>query len=264
MYSQGSRLIHGYNWPGTDYPKEAELVLNKISSIDDSARLSHGYYLLSSIYANINIDSAILFLDQSFTLNEARFCDIYSDLNKLYSDHELPDWTPVYFMTLEEFEQSNEKYRLTCDEYVIEENITQPNSFFTDIGLRDQKERSGSLKLGPHQDSLDRINREFLDDYLEHNDFSSLEDSESKIVWMVLQHSIDCEWNKKMFRVLLNAYRLGSYDGAFLEQTFTRFYDPETGYCTIQDPEDAKRFIDDLKQTYPKEYGDRFGYKSFN
>lgn len=77
--------------------------------------------------------------------------------------------------------------------------------------------------------------------------------------WYVLQHSTDCEWNKKWLVRFLDAIEKGEYTPTFLDKTFERFFHTETGYCK----ESKGFFIEYLKCKYPKEYAKRFGYADY-
>lgn len=127
---------------------------------------------------------------------------------------------------------------------------------------RIRKEHTLTNAQWEQQHELDRQNRVTLDSIYGIHGFPSLNEvnkESQEVLWFVLQHSTDCEWNKKWFVRFLDAIETGEYRPRFLGQTFERFFHPETGYCK----ETKGYFIEYLKCKYPQEYAERFGYDDY-
>lgn len=87
------------------------------------------------------------------------------------------------------------------------------------------------LKL---QYEIDRSNRKTLDSLFLEFGFPTAEkvgQNGLNAAWLVLHHSIDCEWNIKWIYYFLNNYNRDSYKNLFLDHTISRFFDPIDGYC---------------------------------
>jgi hypothetical protein len=259
---------------------------SKFSSLD-SAQLGDLYHQLSSFhfYAG-DVDSSEHYFLKAFNNNPTEICDfsLQHQYSYLFDGHyrQFVDpqiWFSSNFSTqfkIDFYSSCEECCDITLDNLLTQWNIQKigPNltvdihgvdSLLHQVKLNDQRYRDNKGTDFKLQEPLDSINRLILDTLLITDSavLDNMSDDSQNSIWLVLQHSTDCEWNKRWFRVFLDACHSNVYGGGFLEQTFTRFYHSETGYCTLQDPEDAKEFIDDLKESYPKEYGDRFGYNRF-
>lgn len=134
------------------------------------------------------------------------------------------------------------------------------------IKINDQKFRGVKITNKNKQAELDLRNRISLDSLYNIYGFPTKERIGSKQLltpWLVLQHSKDCKWNEKWLRRFLTAYKNEERDIGLLPQTFHRFYNPENGYCTQQDKQRAIQFINSLKEKFPEEYQDIFGYRNY-
>lgn len=134
------------------------------------------------------------------------------------------------------------------------------------LEIKDQNERLDDNSLSTRQSTFDNQNRVSLDSLYSIYGFPTLEQVGQdglESAWLVLQHSTDCEWNKKWFIRFLDAYSKNQINQYFLSFTFKRFYEPGKGHCRQKDEVGSKAFLEMLKEKYPKSYGEDFLYGSY-
>lgn len=129
-----------------------------------------------------------------------------------------------------------------------------------------QDQRFRAKEVLQEQKHLDINNRNRLDSLYQLYGFPSallIGHKNTITPWLVLQHSTDCEWNKKWIKRYLDAYQTGEFKQGLLMYTFERFYRPQKGYCSKENEESVNEFIQELKANYPAEYGEIFGYEKY-
>ena len=255
-----------------------------ISSLIDScltdACFIFRYHRMASVHFVLyeNLDSTEHFLNLAMSMDSSRTCKLLKQNHKKHNKQGVPDWMyKNYFASNFSPDWWSTTTKL-CDKYieVKNEKITSPaqKSLFADyferIENRDQYDRKALLSTDEirkeQQKDRDLLNRQSLDSFYSSHGSINIEELTNEdyhIIWLVLQHSEDCEWNRKWIYILLDAFKIEAYSGAYLDQTFRRFYHPIDGFCTERDSIESLKFIEDLKMNYPMEHGKKFGYNSF-
>jgi hypothetical protein len=232
---------------------------------------AQGYHALGSIYYVLGYprDTVEYYLEKSFLEDSLWLCRASMETK---STHETNPSLGIYYapkFSVDWWDKHQTRCKRICQEckrnkpkeVIIDssKNISYQNALIK-IGENDQKNRY----VREEQAILDKQNRKALDSLFSEYGFPNLsivsKHCQGK-AWLVVHHSADCAWNEKWIDRFLSAYQSGDADIHFLDQTIKRFYEPEVGYYNGRSNTEA--FIQFLKNKYPPEYGEIFGYKNF-
>jgi len=233
------------------------------------------YFRQSSIYTYLkNNKKAKYYLNKSFKKDSLWFCKKVSFLLPLFRTNKIILENNKSFFIDDISTSLGDKYlskcKTCCDRKKIKNNLDssliKQNKYSSELIIlmnRDQKYRNRDSIIWRLQDKMDSENRRKLDTLFQKYGFPSqnkVGKEAQRAAWLVLQHSTDCDWNKKWILTWLNAYQKKEYRGGqFLDQTIKRFFEPKDGFCK----EGREQFIKLLKETYPEEYGKLFSYHTY-
>lgn len=130
----------------------------------------------------------------------------------------------------------------------------------------DQKFRNTG-HVGEEQGDIDKSNQDKLDSLYNIYGFptENVVGVEGQLaMWHILQHSIDCEFNKTWFYRIVDQYEKGHVTSKitdFINGTFHRFFindaslsrTKEVGMCYKMDSEDNNLFLEKLKKDFSSE-----------
>lgn len=121
-----------------------------------------------------------------------------------------------------EYPMSIEEYRLENDiKRSEEEDIDYINSLLLTVGEQDQRYRSLG-EVSQLQKDLDRKNQDDINEMYALHGFPK-NSKNIFITWLVVHHSVDCDFKKKWLAILLDNYKNGLVDIKDLAIVFKRF-----------------------------------------
>ena len=221
--------------------------------------ISYHYNLISSCYANLNkLDSAAYYLELSKSYDTEWFCT-FTSMNVYRTSPHTKDPRFSYFTDALDIDFLD---TLLSDCQTNDSNNKKEvfkDSSFQVIAYNDQlyrkqigtKNIESTDSLWINQNRLDSNNRSLLDSLYATKGISIFKDPiQSKLIWRVLHHSTDCEWNKEWIKLYFTAIQKNYIEFGFIAQTLKRFYDKNDGYCINQNKEYGN-IITELKNKYP-------------
>jgi hypothetical protein len=222
-----------------------------------------GYYIRKSfLHLYLNKDSSSYFFNQAFNLDVKGTCRFIHYTDNYYNHLKLNGIKNKDFKWFYEDLQFTNKDSIknVCDNLIaILQLKSEPISPIGNIiRERDQKYRSSKLDW-PKQDSLDKLNRNFIDSiYFINKDLSVLSEYDLDEFSMVIHHSSDMEWNIKWIEIFFDLKSKRKIKGGqYLGIAINRFFHPKSREM-FPNPKKLKEYIDKLKLNYPEiavEYG---------
>lgn len=226
-------------------------------------------------------DSVIHYLEIALEAHPFRACRMMIDLEKKERVNSKRFLTEEYFGK----EVSQEWWDNTVSEcysqfdsidlVVVSENTNKVEkienleyaTILKDMEKTDQQYRKDYQVDKPYnnegQEKLDAQNRIVMDSLYQEYGFPGINkvgESANRIAWLILQHSTDCEWNKKWVQLFIDEYIENGTIGSPLAFTITRLFDPESGFC---DKELSREFLSHLGRKYTKEIAAEVGYSGY-
>lgn len=234
----------------------------------DSSEDSIYYYMNKAQQANSHFacEHFVDIHDKNVDLPE-RFKGLYvmSDFDPAWWDIFLKDCECI----MEYFENSDFKAEKKVIE--IDSSILNQQYIFSldSLHVKDQFFR---MKISDNQtktDSLlelqyvnDSSNRAKLDSLYQLYGFPSVAKVGAdafETSWLILHHSINCEWNKKWIRIFLDNFNQDDFNTIFLQHTIARFFTSERAHCN--DHNNANQiFRNALRAEYGPQLAKRFGF----
>lgn len=216
------------------------------------------YYLYkSSLHFYMGKDSVLYNLNVAFSKSERAVCGCVLSTEDLFNNVIMRGKEPPEFSWfLWDLPSDTEAYiRKRCSVYIEKfnnDNSRLKSDLETFIMSNDQKYRSTNNPNWELQNSLDLLNRNYLDSlYQRYESFSSFSTYELDAFSFVLHHSDDCDWNKKWFLIWFHELDKNKLIGGKLfGPAIKRMLEPETGVCWLRDPDDTQAFIEKLNNKY--------------
>jgi len=242
------------------------------------------YFKRASIYHVLDYpaDSIQYYLEKIFQMDSVGTCGRLRFFDKSHS--EIPwkedviyfarDFSPTWW------DQAEKNCQSIWDSLdTVKKPITKKDTSYSNVSyyqtlkamkVNDQLYRDTLQKDGNNQTiwkkqrPLDLENRIKLDSLFETYGFPNKEQVGHEgmfTTWLIIQHSIDCDWNEKWIDRYMEYYVNGQVKGEGLyPNTISRFFHPKNGYCQV---EDRIRFIKYLKGKYSKEVVATFGVTEY-
>ncbi len=234
-----------------NYKKLKEVDINLLDSTD----LAIYYLNKSSLNLYTTNDSALIFFNKAYSLKPKLVCNIMNIISETdrITKH---SWFLKDLLDFDEDLFLNECMAKRLLRGKIKNSEVDSSVLQKTIMLRDQQERGkdgSENKINWQiQDSLDKLNRVYVDSLYEtlNQNLTNLKQVDLDAFTFVLQHSVDCEWNKKWINIWLNEISNKRRGGALFGPAIKRFY-TEGKYCLEKDAKGSADFINLLKTKYP-------------
>lgn len=228
------------------------------------------YYLKkSNFHLYLEKDSVAEYLDLAFKDRPKAVCGIIYKKEKLIENRKkvgkVEDDFSWYLTDLPSEVQRNLRNKcIEIDAMTKEKKRGKVSALEKRIMTNDQDGRMVKEINWEEQNKKDKENRRILDSlYDVHSSFQNFNKYELDAFSFVLHHSNDCEWNMKWFNIWLTEKQKGfTHGGKMLGPAFERMLTKGKG-CWIEDPEGVKALIEKLKEKYPSDYAQKFGYNNF-
>ena len=247
---------------------KVEVILRECIADSDSIKanssyrmISYHYNLISSCYANLNkMDSSKYFLILSKSYDTEWFCE-FTSMNVHRTSPHTQDPRFSYFTDALDSVFLDSLLQDCPKTSFVEKKEIYSNKLFQLISDKDQlyRKQIGSNILDSNdtlwvkQNKLDHNNRSLLDSlYMTEKMKIFIDPMHAKVIWRVLHHSTDCDWNERWIKVIFEAIHHNKTNFGFISQTLERFYNPTDGYCTKQRQSNVN-IIEELKKLYPAE-----------
>jgi len=182
-------------------------------------------------------------------------------------------WWEVFLKDCECIMEYFEQFDVNLEKEIIKIDSSLLNRQYTlsldTLIYRDQFFRMQISKNKSKTDSLlelqyvnDRSNRAKLDSLYQLYGFPSVAKvgvEAFETSWLILHHSIDCEWNKKWIRIFLDNFNQDDFNTIFLQHTIARFFTSDRAHCNDQNNEN-QIFKNALRAEYGPQLAKRFGF----
>ena len=228
------------------------------------------YLFKSHLHFYLGEDSVLHNIELAFTHNTRAVCNCLLDYEELFLrqiklGREPADFSWFLWDLPDEIEADIRQRCKVYKDEMDQENARIPSQFESYIMSNDQKSRGQKETNWLVQDSLDLVNREYLDSlYTKHQSFEPFNSYELDAFSFVIHHSNDCTWNEKWILIWLNEISKGNASGGKLFGTaIERMLEPHKGVCWKRDQVRTQAFIAKLKEKYTNKLAIEYGYDGY-
>jgi len=145
-------------------------------------------------------------------------------------------------------------------EYILAlDSLHVKDQFFRMQISKNELKTDSLLELQYVNDSSNRVKLDSLYQIYGFPSVSKVGADAFETSWLILHHSIDCEWNKKWIRIFLDNFNQDDFNRIFLQHTIARFFTSDRAHCNDQNNAN-QIFRNALRAEYGPQLAERFGF----